>query len=67
MHREFLSGGTDEPVPNTVEVDIDAICQKCFAPADKVYYNQDNKKLLVVCINGDRIEQEGNWSKIFNG
>lgn len=60
--RDRLGKGDNERSPlSRIEVEIDTICDKCFAPGEKVYYNRDEKTLTSVCIHGHVTEIEGNW------
>lgn len=64
----FMMGeGAEESAPNLIEVDVDSSCEECFAPAEKVYYNKDNKTLVMVCENNHTRAIQGNWSWLING
>lgn len=66
---DFLAdGGAEKSAPsNLIEVEIESSCEECFAPADKVYYNKDNKTLDMTCENGHHRVIQGNWSWLING
>lgn len=65
MVRDFLGGKGANKAPNLIEIKIlDTVCDHCFAPADKVYYNVDKKILLVICIKGHESSREGNWEQL---
>jgi len=65
---EFIQGkGAPKKAPDLIEVDIDSACEKCFAPADKVYYNKVNKTLIVICPSEHETILQGNWGWIING
>lgn len=66
---DFLagSGGVEKSTPHLIEVEIDTNCEECFAPADKVYYNKENKRLIVICENNHERSVQGNWSWIADG
>lgn len=65
MPREFIKGKGASKAPDLVEIqNVDTGCEYCFAPADKVYYNNSKRTLLVICTNGHESNIEGNWSQI---
>lgn len=69
MARKFLGGrkGAEQSAPALIEVNVDTVCDNCFAPAKKVYYNGKSKTLLVVCAEGHDSTINGDWSWIVNG
>lgn len=65
MRKEFVGGKGASKAPDLIEIkNLDTLCDNCFAPADKVYYNVSKKTLLVICSNGHETNVEGNWSQI---
>jgi len=65
---EFIKRkGAANPAPDLIEMELDSACEKCFAPADKVYYNKVNKTLIVICPNGHESILTGNWGWLVDG
>lgn len=69
MPRKFLGGRKDveKSASALIEVEVDTMCDQCFAPATKVYYNTKSKKLLVVCADDHECTIDGNWEWLVNG
>lgn len=62
--------GKDAPKKASALIEINGLdtqCEKCFAPADKVYYNSVDKTLIVNCVNEHETILQGNWSWLVNG
>lgn len=65
MPRDFLGRKGASMAPDLIEINnLDTMCDHCFAPADKVYYNRSRKTLLVICTSGHESNIEGNWEQL---
>lgn len=66
MPRDFINGKGVDKAPDLIEIENMSVgCDYCYSQADKVYYNTDSKKIMVICENGHVSNIEGNWEHIF--
>lgn len=67
MRIEDLFDNEPKEEPVGVEVFIDGQCAECFAPADRVFYSKENKRLTTNCTRGHSTSVEANFDWLLDG